>query len=116
MNQKLKVQISIPIPENQILIDKVELERLKASELIGIYWTMSDLEERVGRKKDWIKEHILYNPKFKSILDVNLGGFVYYPEKKGQTWSFHASKMASFLDSNFVHIYSNNNNMNILVV
>ena len=56
---------------------------------------MKDLEKRVNRKSEWIKENI-YPSKFKKILDVESGGFVFYPETKGQTWSFQASKMTVF--------------------
>ncbi|MBA1160316.1 DUF771 domain-containing protein [Bacillus licheniformis] len=106
MEQCIKVQAIIPIPENQILIEKVELKRLQSLELVGKYWSMQDLEERTNKKRDWIKENILYKPKFRMILDVNYGGFVYYPERKGQNWSFQANKMAKFLDENFAEIFS----------
>lgn len=66
---------------------------------------MKDLEERTGKKIEWIKENILYPPSFKKILDVHNGGFVYYPEKKGEKWTFHASLMAVFLDKNFNKIF-----------
>lgn len=106
MEQIIKIQATIQIPENQILIEKVEFERLQSLELYGKYWSMQELEERTNKKRDWIKENILYKPKFKSILDLHNGGFVYYPEKKGQNWSFHATQMANFLDKNFAEIFS----------
>ncbi|WP_225986212.1 DUF771 domain-containing protein [Psychrobacillus glaciei] len=37
-----------------------------------MYWT----------KHEWIKGNILYPSKFKKILDVHNGGFVYYPQVK----------------------------------
>lgn len=106
MEQSIKIEAIIPIPKNQVLIQKVELERLQSFELTGKYWSMQDLEERINKKRDWIKENILYKSKFRKILDVSYGGFVYYPEKKGQNWSFQASKMATFLDENFTEIFS----------
>ncbi|PMC35734.1 DUF771 domain-containing protein [Bacillus sp. UMB0899] len=106
MEQSIKIQAIIPIPEDQILIEKVEFERLQALELQGRFWSMQDLEERINKKRDWIKENILYKPKFKAILDINNGGFVYYPEKKGQNWSFQATQMAKFLEGHFVEIFS----------
>ncbi|RXZ84621.1 DUF771 domain-containing protein [Paenibacillaceae bacterium] len=106
MEQKLNVQITIPIPPDTILISKVELAELKKNELLGSYWTMSDLEKRINKKQAWIKENILYPQNFKKILDVDQGGFVYYPKVQGQTWSFHAAKMAEFLDKRFDQIFS----------
>ena len=107
MQQKLNVTLSIAIPESQVIIEKFELEALKKADLLGVYWSMVDLENRMGRKKDWIKQNVLYNSRFKSILDINSGGFVYYPQKKGEPWSMHALQMAKFLDENFNDIFGN---------
>lgn len=103
--QKLNVELSIDIPEEYILISKVEYEELKSNELHGVYWSMKDLEKRVGKKREWIEKNILYPPHFKNILDSRTGGFVYYPEARGQNWMFQATKMAEFLDKKFHRIY-----------
>ncbi|QED46967.1 DUF771 domain-containing protein [Cytobacillus dafuensis] len=104
--QQLSVNLTIPIPEDSIIISKVELNELRKQKLSGVYWSMKDLENRINKKHEWIKEHILYPEKHRKVLDVEKGGFVYYPKSKGQTWSFHASKMAKFLDKNFQAIFS----------
>ncbi|WP_217594111.1 DUF771 domain-containing protein [Cohnella sp. GbtcB17] len=103
--QQLTVQLSIPIPADSVLISRVELDQLKQQELAGVYWSMKDLEQRLRRKDDWIKTNILYPPRFRNILDVEKGGFVFYPQAKGQPWSFQASKMAEFLDMRFGQIF-----------
>lgn len=103
--QQLNVTLSIPIPENMILIKKVELEELKAESLKGVYWTMKDLEERIGKKQEWIKENILYKQNLKKQLDVKNQGFVYYPQTRGEKWVFLASKMSQFLEDNFYLIF-----------
>jgi len=103
--QQLSVNLTIPIPSDSILISKVELEELKQSQLQGVYWSMKDLEKRINYKSEWIKENILYPTKFRKILDVEYGGFVFYPKSKGQTWSFKASEMAKFLDKHFQTIF-----------
>lgn len=104
-NQHLNVTLTIPIPEDLVLIKKVELEELKAQNLTGIYWTMKNLENRTNNKQAWLKENILYPSKFRKQLDVNCGGFVYYPTKSGEKWSFLASKMSKFLEDNFHLIF-----------
>nr|WP_066159929.1 DUF771 domain-containing protein [Halalkalibacter krulwichiae] len=104
--QELSVSLNIPVPPDTVIISKTELEELQKLKLFGVYWAMNDLEKKVNRKSDWIKENILYRTKFKEILDSENGGFVFYPKPKGQTWSFHASKMAKFLDENFQRIFS----------
>lgn len=105
MEQQLSVNLTIPIPEGSILITKVELEEMKVKSLTGKYWTMHDVEETTGKKHAWIKENILYPSKFRKILDVENGGFVFYPEVRGQIWSFQAVKMAEFLDEYFNQIF-----------
>lgn len=62
---------------------------------------MKDLEETTGFSDDWLKENILLKPHFKKILDLENGGFVYYPEKRGEKWLFIASKMQEFLTKHF---------------
>lgn len=103
--QQLSVSLKIPIPADQVLISKIELEELQQEKLSGVYWTMKDLEKRINKKQAWIKENILYKPRFKEKLDIKNGGFVFYPEAQGQTWSFQANKMAQFLDENFNRIF-----------
>ncbi|APT50998.1 hypothetical protein BSA171_03615 [Bacillus safensis] len=105
LEQLLGVSLSIPIPADQVLISKVELQELKEQSLIGVYWSMKDLEEKIAKKSEWIKSNILYPSRFRKILDSENGGFVFYPKSKGQTWSFQASKMANFLDQNFTNIF-----------
>lgn len=68
--QQLSVTLTIPVPSDSILITKVELEELKQAQLVGVYWSMKNLEKRINRKSEWIKDKILYPPKFKKILDV----------------------------------------------
>lgn len=104
--QKLNVHLSISIPADYVLISRVELEELKKNELSGVYWSMKDLEQRINRKHEWIKENILYPSRFRKILDVDHSGFVFYPKSKGQNWSFQALKMAEFLDKYFSQIFS----------
>ncbi|GEL07117.1 DUF771 domain-containing protein [Salisediminibacterium halotolerans] len=106
MRQHFSVNMTIPIPEDSVMITKAEYDDLKSQDLLGVYWSMKDLETQINKKNEWIKQHILYKEKFRSILDVEHGGFVYYPTKSGQTWSFHAKKMAAFLDEHFEEIFT----------
>lgn len=68
---------------------------------------MKDLEKRTNKKQLWLKDNIFYVPNFKKVLDSRNGGCVYYPESQGQPWSFHAKRMAEFLDENFHKIFNN---------
>lgn len=80
-------------------------ENMNCTDLKGVWWSMKDLEERINRKQQWIKKYILYQPKFKELLDIDNGGFVFYPKKPGQTWTFQATKMSDFLEKNFAEIH-----------
>jgi len=104
--QQLQVSLSIPVPENMVLIQKIELEELKANELKGVYWSMKGWEQKTGKKSEWIKENILYPSRFRRVLDTENGGFVYYPKCKGQTWGFQATKMAAFLEKHVADIFN----------
>ncbi|WP_156289548.1 DUF771 domain-containing protein [Oceanobacillus salinisoli] len=104
--QKLSVNLDIPVPPDSVIISKVELQQLMQQELQGVYWSMKDLENKINRKSEWIKENILYPSKFRKKLDVENGGFVYYPKKQGQSWSFLATKMSKFLDEQFNEIFT----------
>nr|WP_209794475.1 DUF771 domain-containing protein [Cytobacillus luteolus] len=73
-----------------------------------VWWTMKDLEQVTGYSDDWLKENILLRPAFKKILDLENGGFVYYPEKRREKWLFIALKMQEFLENHFAQIFSKN--------
>lgn len=51
-NQNLKVNLTIPIPEEYVIISKVELQELKDESLAGAYWGMKDLEERTNKENE----------------------------------------------------------------
>ena len=103
--QQITAEVVINIPNNYVLVKKAEFEELQQQRHEGKYWSMKDLEQRINRDQKWIKEKILMNPKFRRQLDVDLGGFVFYPEINGEKWSFQASKMAQFLEDNFYGIF-----------
>ncbi|MFS8651430.1 MAG: DUF771 domain-containing protein [Caldibacillus sp.] len=74
-------------------------------DLNKIWWTMKDLEQVTGYCDDWLKQNILLQPRYKQILDIDNGGFVYYPEKRGEKWLFVASRMQEFLEKYFAEIF-----------
>lgn len=97
MQQQLQVSLIIQVPDDHVLITKVEYDELQQQRLSGRWWTIEDLEKRTGRKKLWLRNNLLYMPKFKKELEK----IVHYPNSQGDKWSFHSSKMAKFLDDNF---------------
>ncbi|WP_193065502.1 DUF771 domain-containing protein [Oceanobacillus oncorhynchi] len=103
--QQINVNLSIPVPTDKVLINKVELEDLKRKSLKGVYWNMKELELRTGKKNQWLKENLLYPSQFREVLDSKNGGFVYYPQAQGESWTFQANQMADFLENNFKEIF-----------
>ncbi|AJD91573.1 hypothetical protein JMA_22560 [Jeotgalibacillus malaysiensis] len=104
-NQKFKIELSIEVPDHLVVIEKVELKRLQDQELKGLWWSLKDLEDRTSKKRNWLEDNILFSPKFREKIDVKNGGFVYYPQKKGEKWTFLASGAADFLEKHFSDIY-----------
>lgn len=108
--KELEIDLRVTIPDDYVLLKKVDYLKLKKTNKEaekGRWWTMSDLEKRLGRSREWIRENILLIPEFKKILDVENDGFVYYPRNQGESWAFLASKMSEFLEDNFNDIFTN---------
>lgn len=70
-----------------------------------LWWSMQDLKNQTGRSEDWLKEKILLRQCYKAILDIENGGFVYYPQSRGDRWCFIASRMNEFLEKHFAEIF-----------
>ncbi|MGA3674365.1 DUF771 domain-containing protein [Lysinibacillus agricola] len=57
--QQLNLNLTVPIPEGYVIIQKCELEELQKNQAQGVYWSMQNLESHINKKQDWIKENIL---------------------------------------------------------
>ena len=68
--QALKAEVVIEVPENMVLVDKVEYLELKEKDYIGKTWTIADLKRELNIKKNqaWITECIL-KPNIREISD-----------------------------------------------
>lgn len=98
--QTLKVEINIP--PDYVVIPQQEYLNLKTNDLVGKQWSIGDLKEHTNRSTDWLKENILY--PYRDELDVLNGGFVKYPESKGQPWRFGAKRMSEWLEENLKEV------------
>ncbi|SBO16277.1 DUF771 domain-containing protein [Carnobacterium divergens] len=100
MVQILEVSVPIQIPENFVLVEKNEYQKLKENELLGSTWDMKDLRSKLkNMSSSSIKSKLLY-PNQK-LLDVKNGGFVKYPSGRGSDWRFGALKMANYIEENW---------------
>lgn len=69
--------LEISIPDNLVVIPKTELDRLWNDELVGRMWGITDVAKRLGVSDKWVRNEILYNPRFKlEIENLKLQGVV----------------------------------------
>lgn len=105
MEQTLEVQatISVLIPEDKILVDKVEYQELKEKDFDG--WVgMKEFVAKSNRSAPTISK-LLKRPELIKTLSVENGGWVYYP-REGSHWSFHYKEMMEFINKEFYNKYA----------
>lgn len=91
------LNLEVKIPEDYVLITKVEYDGLKQNELKGKFIKLSDIAKHINRSERWIKDNILFQQRFKKELE----NFVHYPTSQGEQWYFNAAPMYQWLDKNF---------------
>lgn len=101
MTQEIKTNITIQIPDEYILIEKVKLEELQQETepewVAGLNW----LSGQTGIKSpQQLKNKILYPFKGELIK------FVVYPNNAGEVWRFNTSYMKQWLRKNFMKVVS----------
>lgn len=93
-------------PVIQVVIDpayvrelaKAEMQRILKDFSPGAWWDMKRLEAETCRKRDWLLENILLNPKFKEEMkDIT-------NSCEGGRWMFRAAEMRNFLDKHFHYL------------
>lgn len=98
--QKFEVTVPIQLPNNLMIIEVDEFEKLQKEMKKGVWWSLDDVLSRICISRKTFTEKILYNPNFKKELEK----FVHYPQTKGEKYYFLASKTSDFLESNFTEI------------
>lgn len=92
------IQVTIPVPETNVLINKEEYNDLITQQLNGRVWNMKQLEAHTDRSAQWLREKVLYPNK--KELDIANGGFVKFPNTHGAPWKFGALRMSEWLENN----------------
>lgn len=98
MGKVENLKVNIPIPDmTQVLLDKLQ------ESIIGRSWTMKDLRKCCGNKsEDWIKENIIYNPKFSTEIKAMINnGQITESKGSGSPWRFKATAMANFIEKHY---------------
>lgn len=98
------LEAKIPIPDDYVIITKVEYEELKKSKDVGDTMTLDEVANRLNRSKKWVVDEVLKNPKYRKYLDNKLGGFVHYEQGGGDKYIFLKSRTLEFLENNFADI------------
>ena len=96
------LQVTVAIPPDYILVEKVKYDELNDQNLIGRQWSMDDLKEATNHSAEWLKVNVLY--PHRDELDVLNGGFVRYPLAKGQPWRFGAKRMSDWLEEHLEEV------------
>lgn len=98
MGRVENLKVNIPLPDmTQVLLDKLQ------ESIIGRSWTMKDLRKCCGNKsEDWIKENIIYNPKFSTEIQAMIdNGQITESKGSGSPWRFKATAMANFIEKHY---------------
>nr|WP_216682519.1 DUF771 domain-containing protein [Enterococcus innesii] len=93
-----EILVKIPVPEEMVLVNKIRLKELEENEFAGKIFTMKDFAERSNRSSKWLKDNILNNPQLVKKLNIENGGFVYYPHSQSDRWLFNAKGLIKFID------------------
>lgn len=108
MPQVLKIQptIEVKIPDDQLVVNKVEYESLQDQSLVGKIWKLDDLRAWLGNKDvKWVKEFILYRPSFQAELErMDNENFIHISKGRGDKWWFKASVMSEWIDNHWGQI------------
>ncbi|ALD68577.1 MULTISPECIES: DUF771 domain-containing protein [Streptococcus] len=100
------INIEIQLPEDKIIVDRKEYDNLQHNSSQGRYMTLSDVLQLLSVSRPWLLDNVLYNPKIRREIDVELNpnGFVKYPENQGGRYFFLASKTKQWFEENFREI------------
>lgn len=100
------LEAKIPVPDDCVIITKIEYEELKKANTVGQWMTLQEVLDRTTRKYDWFSQKILKNPRYRNMIDIekNPDGFAYYPGEGNDKYIFLRSKTLNFLEENFSSI------------
>lgn len=100
MQQQLNATINIP--SDFILITKVEYEQLLNNYSEGKFISLKELAEHLDCSPQWLKENILFNPRYKNDLKE----FVHYPSASGEKYKIHMKKAFQYFDEHSISIFN----------
>lgn len=99
MQQKLNATINIPA--DFILITKVEYDQLLNNHTEGKFISLKELAEHLDCSSQWLKENVLFNPRYKN----DLKDFIHYPTVSGEKYHIHQRKAFKYFDEHSISIF-----------
>lgn len=102
----LTTTASLQLPEGYVVVLKADIEKLEKQIGRGEWKDIKWFKEKVGIKNSEKIDDLILRP-FREELDAENGGFVHYPEGKGDPWAFLKSETEAWLDINFSRIFRN---------
>lgn len=109
------INVEIQLPEDKIIVDRKEYNNLQHNSSQGRYMTLSDVLQLLSVSRPWLLDNVLYNPKIRREIDVELNpdGFVKYPENQGGRYFFLASKTKQWFEENLEKLWYNSLGKNL---
>lgn len=102
MTQQITAQITLEIPPDKVLIDKVKLEELESQSVQGHWITMKEFQKLSGRSYNWLRGHLLDKPNFIKEHSAENGGWVAFTSGEGGgRWLFKESAAREFLENEY---------------
>lgn len=108
VKQNQVFNISIPVPDNLVVVEKEAYLDLLAKIEEGKWWLIDDVLKLLNISRTTLINDVLLNPKVKEEIDIeeNKDGFVLYPKGKGSPYRFLASRTRKYFEENFAAILS----------
>jgi len=100
--------VKIKLPPNTLLVKEDNYKLLQQKNKSGSVLSFNDVLKLLGVSRPWLLKNILYNPKYKKIIDIKnnpQNGFVSYPRNKGGRYYFLESKTKEFFEENFAEVF-----------
>ena len=99
MTQALKATVTIQVPEDKVLVDKVQYLEMKREKEVGKIWNLVEFKKelQIPKSLNWLRE-VLLKPRRDEISD-------WCKIRDGQSgrggYIIHASKAREWIEENF---------------
>ncbi|MCK1238364.1 DUF771 domain-containing protein [Streptococcus uberis] len=98
--------VSVPVPDDVVIISKEEYLDLLSDNEHGKWWDIDNLQELLGLGRSKLINDILLNPDIKKDvnLSINPNGFIVYPKGRGSRYKILATRARKYFEENFTTI------------